>query len=277
MKLIDLLVKELPNHGGWPEGALNATQDKDGEVCFSSGATPEFGYAAWEGGDWFGNEFHTITADDYDTAIITHAQYESALAASKAVVGHNGWIDWHGGECPVDSDAIVEVIYRKTNLYQYNNDRAGDFSWAHDGIDGDIIAYRLHKPDANSRANDDRLEQDLNECIGQGVDMPEWDGKGLPPVGCECEVKRAIDWVKCKILFISEAHVVLMADEECCWNTCACQFRPLRTESERKRDAAINDMLTIIDCNGVDPKNSAIQIYDAIAAGKIPGVKLEDK
>jgi hypothetical protein len=177
MKLIDLLVKELPKRGGWPEGALNATQDKDGEVCFSSSATPEFGYAAWEGGDWCGNEFYTITADDYDTAIITRAQYEAALAAIKAVVGHNGWVQWAGGECPVDSDAIVEVRYRKTNPYQYNNDRAGDFYWAHTGSCGDIIAYRVHDKGINHRANDNRLDQDLNECIGQDV-APEWRGEG---------------------------------------------------------------------------------------------------
>jgi hypothetical protein len=78
MKLIELLVKELPNRGGWPEVALNATQDKDGEVCFSSGATPEFGYAAWEGGDWCGNEFHTIRADS-DTRL---SAWPTSLCAS---------------------------------------------------------------------------------------------------------------------------------------------------------------------------------------------------
>jgi hypothetical protein len=280
MKLIELLVKELPNRGGWPEVALNATQDKDGEVCFSSGATPEFGYAAWEGGDWCGNEFHTIRADDYDTAIITRAQYEAALAASKAVVGHNGWVQWAGGECPVDSDAIVEVRYRKTNPYQYNNDRAGDFYWAHTGSCGDIIAYRLHTQDINRRSNDDRLEKDLNECIGQDVDIPEWNGDGLPPVGVECEFKCATgEWVAVEITAIARNGVCFVERGKNGENyvSFSSEFRPLRTESERKRDAAINDMLTIIDCNGVDPKNSAIQIYDAIAAGKIPGVKLEVK
>lgn len=171
MKLIDLLVKELPKRGGWPEVALNATQDKDGEVCFSSGAVPEFGYAAWEGGDWCGNEFHTIRASDYAAAIITRDQYEAALAASKAVVGHNGWINWAGGDCPVDSDAIVEVQYRKPNPYQYNNDRAGDFYWAHTGGRCDIIAYRVHATGIKSRASNDQLEHDLNECIGQDIDV----------------------------------------------------------------------------------------------------------
>lgn len=85
--------------------------------------------------------------------------------------GNEGWTEWHGGDCPVDSDAIVEVKFRWHDQYQYNNDRAGDFSWSHDGIDGDIIAYRLHDQSINARANDDRLEQDLNECIGQDVDV----------------------------------------------------------------------------------------------------------
>lgn len=131
----------------------------------------------------------------------------------------------------------------------------------------------MHNPEIKSRANDDAIEQDLNECIGQGV-TSEWDGEGLPPVGCECEVKRAIDWVKCKILFISEAHVVLMADEECCWNTCACQFRPLRTEAEMARDIAVDAMQDYFPRGGWD-YDDICSLYDAISAGKIPGVKLE--
>ena len=84
---------------------------------------------------------------------------------------NDGWIEWAGGDCPVDSDTIVEVKCRWHNPSQHNNDRAGDFYWTHTGSNADIIAYRLHTPDANPRANDDRLEQDLNECIGQEVDV----------------------------------------------------------------------------------------------------------
>ena len=175
MKLIDLLVKELPHRGGWPDGALNATQDKDGQVCFSAGAVPEFGYVAWEGGDWLGTEFYTTRASDYATAIITRKQYESALSASKAVVGHDGWIKWAGGECPVDSDAIVEVKFRNQNRYKFNSDRAGDYDWSHDGVNGDIIAYRLQQPTKSEQVCADAAETDdeadLNECIGQDFDV----------------------------------------------------------------------------------------------------------
>ena len=290
MKLVDLLVQELPKRCGWPEGALNATQDKDGEVCFSSGATPEFGYAAWEGGDWCGNEFHTIRASDYATAIITREQYESALAASKAVVGHDGWIKWAGGDCPVDSDAIVEVKFRWHNPRQYNNDRAGDFSWSHNGGRCDIIAYRLHDHGINSRDNDDTIEQDLNECIGQDVD-PTWNGDGLPPVGtiCEAKVPRSItgwEWREVKVVesgIPGAEKEVLVYDLETTFPSWTDEFRPLRTEAEKLRDEAGLALYHAINWNAEGEMVSPSRMedykkaYDAISAGKIPGVKLEGK
>ena len=164
MKLVDLLVKELPKLGGWPEGVTHIGQEYDRELMFYGRGNISTGLIL--------NELaidHRKLGKSGEK--ITRAQYEAALAASKAVVGHNGWIQWAGGECPVDSDAIVEVKFQWHNQHQYNNDRAGDFDWAHTGSSSDIIAYRLHKPDANSRANDDTVEQDLNECIGQDIDV----------------------------------------------------------------------------------------------------------
>lgn len=173
MKLIDLLVQELPKRGGWPEGALNATQDKDGEVCFSDGAIPEFGLAAWTGGDWCGNEFSTIRASDYATAIVTREQYESALSASKSAVGHDGWIKWGGGECPVPSSEVVVVKFRDGRIRDPY--RADGYSWSKNGSSDDIIAYRLHQSTKSERVLADAAEADdeadLNECIGQDFDV----------------------------------------------------------------------------------------------------------
>lgn len=119
--------------------------------------------------------FYLKKATDWNTNTVTREQYESAIAASKAVVGHDGWIEWGGGKCPVDSDAIVEVKYRKPNPYQFNNDRAGDYIWLHTGSDGDIIAYRLQQPTKSEQACDDAAgdddEANMNECIGQDFDV----------------------------------------------------------------------------------------------------------
>lgn len=286
MKLIDLLAQELPRRGGWPDGALNATQDKDGEVCFSSGATPEFGYAAWEGGDWCGNEFYAITTDDYNTAIITREQYESALAASKAVAGHDGWIEWAGGDCPVDSDAIVEVKCRHPSSHQFNNDRAGDFYWPHDGLGYDIIAYRLQQPTKSEQACDDAAEADeeadLNECIGQDFDTPEWNGEGLPPVGtiCQAKVPRSItgwEWRRVKVVesgITGAEKEVLVYDLETTIPAWTDEFRPLRTEAERARDKLAASLhiaagASPIELNGIG--SLYFKLADAIISGSVFG------
>ena len=274
MKLIDLLVKELPRRGGWPDGVTHIGQDYDRELRFYGRGEPRTGIIL----DELAVDHRKIGASDKG---VTKSQYDSALAAS------DGWIEWHGGECPVDSDAIVEVRYRKTNPYQYNNDRAGDFYWAHTGSCGDIIAYRVHDQSINSRANDDRLEQDLNDCIGQDV-AAEWDGEGLPPVGVECEysLNSGRTWFKCKIDYILGTQgLVMLADVFAGGQWVSfheydgkLKFRPLRTEYEKEREAAETAMRTCLAGTGAGITPMAAKgIYEAIAAGKIPGVKLEGK
>lgn len=108
MKLIDLLVKELPKRGGWPEGADECYWHSGfSNVCFyNDGRDVECSPGLSTAGIHY-------NGDDNGESV-TRAQYEAALAAS------NGWIEWHGGDCPIDSDAIVEVKYRSPKPYQYS-------------------------------------------------------------------------------------------------------------------------------------------------------------
>lgn len=263
MKLIDLLVQELPKRGGWPDGVDVVRQNCKGQL--------------FEIDSDYCSDFKIEKCDDWITDVVTKQQYDSALAASKAAVGRDDWIQWAGGECPVDSDAIVEVKYRSPNPYQYNNDRAGDFDWAHAGSSSDIIAYRLHDQGINHRANDDRLEQDLNECIGQGVDVPEWNGDGLPPVGTICMANLANGWTDVKVAYIGdeggcrEALVFEIKSTKPAW---ADEFRPLRTEAERARDKLAASLhiaagASPIELNGIG--SLYFKLADAIISGSIFG------
>lgn len=102
----------------------------------------------------------------------------------------------------------------------------------------------------------------------------KWNGEGLPPVGCECEIRRVADWMPVTIQFISSYHTVFttFGGTEDCYQTCSLQFRPIRTEAERKREEAIAALKQL------KPQlvgELAGYLYDEIAAGKIPHITLK--
>lgn len=198
MKLIDLLVQELPKRGGWPEGAI--------ECCRHYGANSIDFYD--ETGNWdddcylkYGKDFakdciYEETSESHHLQSISRSEYESALAASQ---------------------------------------------------------------------------------------KPAWTGEGLPPVGCECEISFSGKSLgQCEILFVGDSLIVWKqksSQQEGSGYHRHMNIRPLRTEAERRRDAAIEAIDWFMsECIPYTPNEfyHAKKIYDAIAAGKIPGVKLED-
>lgn len=76
MKLIDLLVQELPKRGGWPEGVNEIGQDYDGELMF------------YGRGNARTRIYLPLSSDHRDICCrngdkVTKDRYESALAASQ--------------------------------------------------------------------------------------------------------------------------------------------------------------------------------------------------
>lgn len=54
----------------------------------------------------------------------------------------DGWIEWGGGNRPVNSGAMVEVMYKNKHT---EINKAGLLIWYHNGRDYDIIRYRVVK------------------------------------------------------------------------------------------------------------------------------------
>lgn len=52
----------------------------------------------------------------------------------------DGWIEWRGGECPVDPETRVEVMWGAQKIC--SSSRAWAFNW---GPSGGIVAYRIVK------------------------------------------------------------------------------------------------------------------------------------
>ena len=198
MKLIDLLVQELPKRGGWPDGAV--------ECCRHYGANSIDFYD--ETGNWdddcylkYGKDFakgciYEKTSGSHRLQSISRSEYESALAASQ---------------------------------------------------------------------------------------KPAWSDEGLPTVGCECEfISNDTSWGVVRVIGMDDGKVVIKPSGEIYYGITPSNrqvFRPLRTESERKRDETISEIgkaSQLISNNKEQIKHIAKHIYDAIAAGKIPGVRLDD-
>lgn len=190
MKLVELLVQELPRRGGWPDGAKDAIEmHMDGDIFFDGDHAPDdFNLPQCDDG------WHKGLASSYSNEV-TREQYEAALAAAQ----------------------------------------------------------------------------------------PQWNGEGLPPVGCECEfINDGIPWGTVEVLAHNLGVVVFKTDTNGYHGIVPSKirvFRPIRnirSEVDKKRDAAVDELSSVIDYrNGCASKPLAGWLYDAIAAGKIPHVHIE--
>lgn len=193
MKLIDLLVQELPKRGGWPDFVDSIHQDHDGEIY------------AWTG-------------------------------SSCKLLFRTGIIADNCRPCGLD-ESIENMVTRN----QYKS----------------AIAL---------------------------LQKPAWNGEGLPPVGCECECHVDEGVIHCIVVgYDFDGKAVVMrnvpARKYFSIQANSGRIKPLRTEAERKRDAAAEAIDWYMPEFIPDTLNDyyhAKKIYDAIAAGKIPGVKLDD-
>lgn len=141
-----------------------------------------------------------------------------------------------------------------------------------------IVPQNMHY---EGDANGFDITREQYECALAESKKTEWDGEGLPPVGCECEAFDGVSWFPVvivgrydgfafawnydhrKTLTVNEVHSV--------------NFRPIRTEAERSRDECSKMIEDLFYTEGSDGNYlRGAGVYDAISSGKIPGIKLSD-
>ena len=186
----------------------------------------------------------------------------------------------------------------KGNAYYagYENARkGGNAAWYGPASELDEYAEGVRDFHADQRLKDAVLEQDLNECIGQETatqqfeslardpsDSAAWNVNGVPPVGCECEFKPYdnSEWRIGTVNYLSNHTIVIGLDKtddegmaEIVKHPRTLMYRPIRTEAQRKRDEVINALSEHFG-HGARLYNIS-GLYDKIAAGKIPHLKVE--
>lgn len=115
-------------------------------------AEPMVAYQAENGDVWF------RPVDEFDAEIdpgggwmrryepIPHSPpAEPTGGTAEPVQTGDGWIEWKGGECPVDRKTIVDVRFRLGDTVLATV--AGEWAWMYSpDNDGDIVAYRIVQP-----------------------------------------------------------------------------------------------------------------------------------
>jgi|AKZA01.1.fsa_nt_gi hypothetical protein len=123
----------------------------------------------------------------------------------------------------------------------------------------------------------------------------EWNGEGLPPVGCRVEAYYGGEWVEATVAYTGrpEGHSDAVAWKEALVFDCkttrpfwADGLRPIRSEADKKRAECV------IALSRIDPQAMPFEygdkhsdgsligpfwyeLYDAIAAGKIPHIRID--
>lgn len=113
----------------------------------------------------------------------------------------------------------------------------------------------------------------------------EWTGKGMPPVGILCEVLFDHDrqeWLVAKIIGHDGTGIVgrwtegEKIGELFDYGDTRDYFRPICSEADKKRDESLCAMRNCVsNFNNTSVIHAIGQVYDAIAAGKIPGIRVE--
>lgn len=204
MKLIDLLVQELPKHGGWPQGSQFIAADMDGRIdSYENEPEIDDSKESWRDSMGYGYKQADIIpstkVSDWDTAIISREEYEASLV--------------------------------------------------------------------------------------------EWDGEGLPPIGAEVEVMSpTYGWKKATVTAVTDTWIIAQYEDgvefagahrtfsnTLGWVTNCSHFRKVKSQAEQLREATIASLQDSLNGSGyVLPDGSAKIVVDAIAQGKVSGLKLID-
>jgi hypothetical protein len=58
-----------------------------------------------------------------------------------------GFIPWHGGECPVAEGTVVDMLFRDGIIHGWRAIGRHATWWSHMNDATDVVAYRIHKPE----------------------------------------------------------------------------------------------------------------------------------
>lgn len=169
---------------------VRATEDQEtgffNAKCRAAGVDPKSALTVTSvshSGKWLGLDGLTVEGDSHPWNRNNFDPFVEPAEASPAVVftcaetqkaDADGWIEWHGGECPVGGDVLVDYRMRDGTGDELGEGVKGcNLRWDHKDWPGDIVAYRQHVKEKTEeqklRDRLDILESGYNEEINKRI------------------------------------------------------------------------------------------------------------
>ena len=188
-ELIEILLDNVKPED-WPEDAKYAAQDKysaahgKNKVMFYVCAEPKIidrePYTYFNG-QVLGDPIQLPElCNNWNKTIVHRDEFMKRWDERNPVDDSDGWIQWNGGEMPVEKGTLIDVKYRDGSMtsevfYTCDNEFRYSRNWCRLYSEKDIIAYRLHVPQEQKTPQQLALEKfgtDWHENEGvQPVDL----------------------------------------------------------------------------------------------------------
>ena len=151
------LAKVINENGGWPKDCKWSVQHGRGLIGFSINKPVRNGSESWMADGGFNFKIEVCKPlKNWHRNVLSREEYYQAYPKADA----DGWIEWKGGECPVDNDSLVDVKFPDGSEY-FNTDAYWDWS---SESDTPISHYRQSKK---------VVKPEFCESVTHGIPEPE--------------------------------------------------------------------------------------------------------
>ncbi|WP_196094804.1 hypothetical protein [Enterobacter roggenkampii] len=192
---------------------------------------------------------------------------------------------------------LIDILVQELHKLGGWPDGVNDIEMLEDGsifFDGDLGPEDFKLPQCSDGWNRFKSSRDYTNSVTReqyeaalAASKTEWDGRGLPPSGVEFEYLRGDfgadegRWVRCTMKYAGDKFCIvhLEGEGESWLKHEGTKIRPIRSEADKKRAEAAKGLIEYLDketdIDNVFSIKDVIGFYDAIAAGKIPHIRID--
>lgn len=193
---------------------------------------------------------------------------------------------------------LIDILVQELDKLGGWPDGVNDIEMLEDGsifFDGDLGPEDFKLPQCSDGWNRFKSSRDYTNSVTReqyeaalAASKTEWNGEGLPPVGCECEYETngyGIKKVRVECITMDGIAFTWLGEDprfrglDCINTSQAHRFRPIRSEADKKKEAVEKAIADALLKDGDFDHEEALRlstfVYGAISRNDIPHIRID--